>query len=63
MRSSLHNLPIRREMADAAEQRKLARAAWHTHGLIMLRPEWMATQLDRELLLTLTIACHGEREP
>lgn len=62
MKSSLHNLPIRREMADPAEQRRIARAAWHTHGLIMLRPEWMATGLDRDLLLTLAIACHGERE-
>lgn len=58
--SQLRNLPVRQEV-DPEEGRRLARESWKNHGLIMLRPEWCATQLDRELLITLAVAVHGER--
>jgi hypothetical protein len=60
IRSQLSSLPVRRE-PDPAEGRRLARKAWHDHGLVMLRCEWLPTQLDRELLITLAVAVHGER--
>ena len=62
MRSSLaHIAPSCRE-PDPEEGRRVARDAWHAHGLAMIRPEWLSNMLDRELLTALAETAHGRRE-
>lgn len=41
--------------------RASARAAWQMHGLVMIRPEWLTTEWDREMLRTLAETAHGKR--
>ncbi|MAW99538.1 MAG: hypothetical protein CMN72_07795 [Sphingomonas sp.] len=52
--------PLHRE-PDPDEGRNHARAAWHTHGLVMIRPEWLTNDFDRQLLTTLAETAHGKR--
>ena len=46
---------------DPEEGRRVARDAWMTHGLIMLRPEWLRNDFDRQLAVTLAETAHGKR--
>jgi hypothetical protein len=61
MRSHLAPFAAQMREPDPADGRRLARESWHTHGLIMLRLEWLPTQMDRELLLALAETAHGRR--
>jgi len=60
IRSQLASLPVHRE-PDPEDARRHAKAAWHTHGIVLINPAWLRTELDRELLITLAVAVHGER--
>jgi hypothetical protein len=62
IRSSLAGLAPACREADPDAGRNAARAAWHTHGLIMIRPEWLKNEWDRDLLRTLAETAHGKRE-
>ncbi len=47
---------------DPEHGRTMAREAWRTHGLVMIRPEWLANEWDREMLRTLAETAHGKRD-
>ena len=46
---------------DPAQGREAARAAWHTHGLILIRPEWLPGWADRKQAELLAEQVHGKR--
>jgi hypothetical protein len=60
LRSQLASLPVQR-LPDPEAARRHARDAWRTHGIVLINPAWLDRQLDRELLITLAVAVHGER--
>jgi hypothetical protein len=62
LRSSLSRLAPAIRDADPDAGRKAAQAAWQTHGLVMIRPEWLRNEWDREMLRTLAETVHGKRE-
>lgn len=62
IRSSLASIAPACREPDPDEGRRTARAAWRTHGLVMIRPEWLANEWDRDLLRTLAETAHGKRE-
>ena len=62
MRSPLARFADLGREPDPAEGRRLARQAWHDHGLIMLRFEWLQGWGDRTLLEQLAAKVHGKRK-
>lgn len=46
---------------DDVQGRKAAREAWHTHGLILIRPEWLPGWADRKQAEILAEKIHGKR--
>lgn len=46
---------------NPAEARRLARAAWHEHGLILLSTEWLNSWADRRQAELLAEKAHGKR--
>ena len=61
LRSSLARFAAAGREPQPDDGRRHAREAWHTHGLAMLRPEWLRNEMDRELLRTLAETAHGKR--
>ena len=47
---------------DLAEARRLARAAWHDAGLILINPAWLNSWPDRKQAELLAEKCHGRRK-
>jgi hypothetical protein len=47
---------------DPADGRRLARDAWHKHGLILIRPEWLPGWGDRRQAELLAEKVHGKRK-
>lgn len=60
LRSQLASLPVQR-LPNPDEARRHAKTAWHTHGIVLINPDWLRNEFDRELLVTLAVAVHGER--
>jgi hypothetical protein len=61
LRSSLTRVASVGRSPDPDEGRQMARDAWQTHGLVMIRPEWLRNDFDRELLKALAETAHGKR--
>lgn len=62
LRSSLGRLAPTIRDPDPDAGRNAARDAWRTHGLVMIRPEWLRNEWDRDMLRTLAETVHGKRE-
>lgn len=52
--------PLHRE-PDPAHARAAAAAAWHSQGLILINPEWLA-EWDRAQAVILAEKLHGKRK-
>lgn len=61
MRSPLARFAALGQEPDPANARRAARDAWHTHGLILINPEWLTGWADRRQAELLAEKLHGKR--
>ena len=61
-RSSLARFATLSREPDPEEARRLARAAWHEHGVILLAPAWLNGWADRRQAELLAEKAHGKRK-
>ncbi|MBB4857180.1 hypothetical protein HNO88_000487 [Novosphingobium chloroacetimidivorans] len=62
MRGSLTRFSALMQEPDPANARRAAREAWHSHGLILINPEWLNGWADRCQAELLAEKCHGKRK-
>ena len=60
-RSSLAPFAVLAREPDPKEARRLARAAWHEHGVILLAPDWLNSWGDKRQAEILAEKAHGRR--
>lgn len=46
---------------DPDEARRMAAAAYHNHGIVLIRPEWLDGDAARRMLGSLADSVHGRR--
>jgi len=46
---------------DPAAARRAARDAYHHHGIVLINPDWLPGQGEREILTGLADQVHGPR--
>lgn len=46
---------------NPAEARRLARRAWHEHGIILINSDWLTSWADRRQAELLAEKVHGKR--
>jgi len=62
LRSPLARFATLGHEPDPAEARRLARAAWHEHGLVLINPAWLNSWADRRQAELLAEKAHGKRK-
>ena len=62
VRSSLASYAALGREPDAEASRKLAREAWHKHGLIVIDTMWLGGWADRRQAELLAEKAHGRRK-
>lgn len=63
VRSSLAGIAGSCREPDPRAARRAAREAWHSHGIVLLNPEWLQGWADRKQLELLADKVHGRRKP
>lgn len=61
LRSPLAAVVANARDPDPDDARRAAAAAWHDHGIVLIRLEWLSAEPARRILASLADGVHGPR--